>query len=415
QATLAPVAFMTTMLPCIYVVGTLVPMLLRTIDLRLPFRRASTRLAVANLRREPRRTGVMAISLGFAMGMGFIVASLNKAIVQEVSESITANLDGIEVAALEPNNTVNIDARLRPEDLKLLRRLPEVGAIQRQMFVVSGNEPGDLIGVQGFSDPWLDQGVAAGELTREGLEAGEVVIGPGLARAQEVGPGDTVEVKARGGTLTFPVMGVVFNGDLGGRNVMMDFDLLQRHFGTEAPARVLVEPAAGVTNPELLAALRSADLDPGTQIRTPDELIEAVTDDIAEQLSTMDAIQRGLLVMSFIAVLSTLLLVGIQRQREFGMLAAVGMTPAELRRMILAEAGFVAVLGVLVTGVLALVQYGSLVLITPVVIGYKDPYVVDLEAMAIYGVVAVAVAFAAAWYPSRRAGKVEVLDALRYE
>ena len=415
QATLAPVAFMVTMLPCIYVVGTLVPILLRTIDLHVPFRRASSRLAVANLRREPRRTGVMAIALGFAMGMGFIVSSLNQAIQQEITATITANLDGIEVAALEPNNTVNIDSRLSPEDLKALRRLPEVGVIQRQMFVITGNEAGDLIGVSGYSDPWLDADVAVGELTQAGLDAGEVVIGPGLARAQEIGPGDEVEVHTPEGDVTFPVMGVVFNGDLGGRNVMMDFDLLEEHFGTEAPAQVLVEPAEGVSNEELLTALEQADLDPGIQIRTPLELIEAVTDDIAQQLSTMDAIQRGLLVMSFIAVLSTLLLVGIQRQREFGMLAAVGMTPGELRRMIIAEAGLVAVLGVAVTAVLALVQYWSLVLITPVIIGYKDPYVVDLGAMGIYAGVAVAVALAAAWYPSRRAGRVEVLDALRYE
>ena len=140
-----------------------------------------------------------------------------------------------------------------------------------------------------------------------------------------------------------------------------------------------------------------------------------MTEAIAKQLSTFDAVQRGLLVMSFIAVLSTLLLVGIQRQREFGMLAAVGMTPPELRRMVLAEAGLVAVLGVLVTGVLALVQYGSLVLITPVIIGYKDPYVIAPGAIGVYSVVAVVVALAAAWYPSRRAGRVEVLEALRYE
>ncbi len=288
-------------------------------------------------------------------------------------------------------------------------------AIDRTAFLVAGNQPGDLIGVGGYTDPWLDVGVATGSLTRAGLEAGEVAIGPGLARSQRLRPGDELVLPTRDGTVRLPVMAVVYNGDFGGRNVLMDFSLIQQLYGQEAPVAVLVQPSDGVSNEQLAAAIEAAELDPSIEVRTPDEVVERVTGEIAEQISTFNAVQRGLLVMSFIAVLSTLLLVGIQRQREFGMLAAVGMTPAELRRMILAEAGLVAILGVIVTGALSLVQFLSMVLITPVVIGYKDPYVVDLASVGQYAVIAVLVALAAAYYPSRRAGRVEVLDALRYE
>jgi putative ABC transport system permease protein len=170
-----------------------------------------------------------------------------------------------------------------------------------------------------------------------------------------------------------------------------------------------------VNEAELLATIRGADLDPDLEIEGKQAVIDRNAEEVSTQLSTFDAIQRGLLAMSFVAVLSTLLLVGIQREKEFGMLAAVGMTPRELRRMVLTEAGMVAGLGVLATGVGALVMYWSLNSIVPVIIGYKDPFVVDGAAFFRYSAIAIVTALLAALYPSRRAGKVEVLEALRYE
>jgi putative ABC transport system permease protein len=257
--------------------------------------------------------------------------------------------------------------------------------------------------------------MAAGRARLEDIDAGKVIIGPALARDEDLRPGDELRLPTAAGPVRLPVSGVMFNGDFGGRNVLMSHELITQIYGTPAPVSVVAVPAKGVSDAELLRAVREADLEPGLEIEGRQDVIDRNVASVIEQLSMFDAIQRGLLVMSFIAVLSTLLLVGIQRRKEFGMLAAVGMTPVELRRMVLVEAGVVAVLGVLVTIVVAVVQLMSMFLIVPVIIGYRDPWRVDLSAMATYGLIAVITAVAAGILPSRRAGKVEVLDALRYE
>jgi putative ABC transport system permease protein len=210
-------------------------------------------------------------------------------------------------------------------------------------------------------------------------------------------------------------MAIVYDGNFGGRNVTVSFDLSKRLYGEQAPVSVIVQPERGVGETTLRRRIEAAHLDPGLIVEGRDEVIARNAKSVKDQLSTFDTIQRGLLVMSFVAVLSTLLLVGIQRQREFGMLAAVGMTPPELRRMVRWVAGIVAVLGVLVTGLAALGQYWALNAIVPVIIGYRDPWVVAPGSFVVYSLIAVATALVAALYPARRASRVEVLEALRYE
>ncbi len=150
-------------------------------------------------------------------------------------------------------------------------------------------------------------------------------------------------------------------------------------------------------------------------MRTADELAAQIGDAVQAQLAPFDALQRALLVMAFIAVLSTMLLAGVQRRRELGMLAAIGMRPGEIGRMVAAEAAFVAVVGSLVGLLSGIFLFATLLLITPVFLGYDDPFVLDWRAGVGYVVVAVIVALAAAAWPAWRSARAEILPALQYE
>ncbi len=76
RAMLAPIGFLSVSVAgAVMMVGVTVPRLLATAERHITFKKAANRLALSNLRREPRRTAVMAIALGFAMGVGFITAS----------------------------------------------------------------------------------------------------------------------------------------------------------------------------------------------------------------------------------------------------------------------------------------------------------------------------------------------------
>jgi putative ABC transport system permease protein len=121
------------------------------------------------------------------------------------------------------------------------------------------------------------------------------------------------------------------------------------------------------------------------------------------------------LLVSFISVLSTLLLVGIQRRREFGLLGAVGMSPRELFRMVVAEAVAVSVVAVVLGTVLGLLLLESLLDVTPLLAGYHDTYSPDFASLLVYGPIAVIVAVLASLWPGRQAARTPILQALQYE
>ena len=415
QAALAPIAFVVAVATSTMLTAALSPLVLRLVGRRLAGKRAPGRLALANLLREPGRTGVMAVALGMAVGVAFITGSYTVAVRQAITDDLTKNLRGVAVSSLEPNNTYNIDAKLSPATVDAVSHLPGVDHINRGTGLVVGHATGDLIGVNAFQDPFLRAEILDGSNDRARFNAGEVLIGPGLARQTGLRAGGTLHLDTPTGIAELKVLGVQQDGDFGGRNVQMSYALLEQLFGPQPVSGFNAIPKPGVSVEQLAADIRAAGIDPDLRVQTAKQLANDIAKGVEGQLASFWALQRALLATAFVAVLSTLLLVGIQRRRELGLLAAVGMQPRELARMVLFEAGLVAVVGGLVGILVALPMYGGLLLVAPVLIGFREPFVLDPASGVIYIVVAVAVALLGSAWPAWRTSKIEVLAALQYE
>jgi putative ABC transport system permease protein len=415
QAALAPLAFVAAVAASTLLSAALAPLVLRAIGPRLVRSGAAGRLAVANLAREPGRTGVMAVALGMAVGVAFITASYTSSVQQGITDSLTKNLRGVAVSSLEPNNTYNIDARIAPSTITAISQLPGVARVDKGAGLVVGHETTKLIGVNARENPSLTIEILEGSGDRARLDAGEVLIGPGLARREGLRSGSTLHLDTPTGVADLKVMGVQADGDYGGSNVEMSFPLLEKLFGPQPIEGLNVIAAPGVSNDTISKEITAANLDPNLRVQTAAQLARDVSKGVEGQLASFWALQRALLATAFVAVLSTLLLVGVQRRRELGLLAAVGMQPSELARMVFAEAGLVAVVGGVLGILVAVPMYGSLLLVAPVLIGYKEPFVVNVGTAGIYALVAVVVALLGAAWPAWRTSRIEVLAALQYE
>jgi putative ABC transport system permease protein len=107
---------------------------------------------------------------------------------------------------------------------------------------------------------------------------------------------------------------------------------------------------------------------------------------------------------------NTLVLTVFERTRELGMLRAVGMTRWQVRNMIGHESIVTALLGAALG-----IPVG---IVLALMVGYAISYpafTIPVGTLVVFVVAAVLAGIVAAIFPARRAGRLNVLEALQYE
>jgi len=377
---------------------------------------APVRLAWANLEREPARTRVMAIAAASALGMAFTLGTITQSIKIAITESIVKNFGHqVEVSTLEPNNTLNIDAKLTPETLAALHNIPGVQSVNRGEALLVGTSANQLVGVVGSDQTSFPFSIIRGHADADAFARGEVLVGPALARRRHLHPGSTLRVPGRTGFADLVVQGIWQDGDFNGNKITMPLPLLEKLWGPQPIGAVELLPQAGVSPETVERNVRAAHLSSFLRVQNVHELVASISGSIAGQLAPFWAMQRSLVLVSFLAVLFTLMLVAVQRRREFGLLAAVGMRPRELGAMVVLEAVIVGAAGV-VLGVAGSFGFNEAFRQAAVImVGYRDPLTADWWAFVVWTPIILAVVTAAAAAPGWRTARIEVVEALRYE
>ncbi|HEY8527788.1 MAG TPA: ABC transporter permease [Acidimicrobiales bacterium] len=414
QVPAAGAGFGATAVGVIILAAALAPAVVRPLA-RLAGDRAPARLAVTSLVRDPRRTGVMTAAVTAALGTAFVTAGYSSGLRLALAEDADDDR-GVEVAAVSVGANANLDAGLAPGVLDRLAELPGVRSVDERTNVSVGTRRSDLVRVFAAEDPAIADGerLLRGTFDAAAFAEGEALISRALARDEGLRPGDAVRLPTPTGVVELPVQ-AVFGGGATGRFVQIPWDLHRTLFGPQPVRSVVLRPDPGTTPEELARTVRAADLGASVRVRTPDQLGEALAESAEREIEPFWALQRGLMAVSFVAVLSTLLLVGVQRRREMGLLGALGMAPGSLGRMVLTEAGAVTLAAVALSVVGGLVMLWALLEIAPLLIGYDPPFRPDWSSLAGAGAVALAVTLAGALWPAVRALRTDVVAALQDE
>ena len=149
----------------------------------------------------------------------------------------------------------------------------------------------------------------------------------------------------------------------------------------------------------------------------PDAKIQTKTEFKHNQLQGLDLLLNLLyvllslsIVVSLFGIVNTLVLTVFERTRELGMLRAVGMTRRQVRRMIRHESVITALLGATFGIPLGVI----LALMIGVAIKFAA-FTIPVGTLVVFVIAAILAGIIAAIFPARRAGRLNVLEALQYE
>jgi putative ABC transport system permease protein len=379
-------------------------------------------IAQGNLLRNPGRAAVtasaMLISLAILVALAGLSTTFTRGLLGYLEQSMRADYMLVPEALVLGQGNVGAGPALAER----LRATPGIAAVTtlRQTSGRLGAIDAQLIGIDPATYPELAGLVfTAGEpgAAYAQLAADDAIIVNGVLASQAgVEPGDVVTLETPDGPRRYTVTGV-------------GIDYLNSRVATAYLSQSALEEALGPQRDVLLMANRDPQADTGT---VEAALLELTRDYPAfslvsfaqwreEQVAGNQArtnilyvLMAALALPSLLALANTLGINVLERTRELGLLRAIGATRGQVQRIIIAESLLLAALGVL-GGALAGVGLGYALVGAINRGGLSVPYSFPAEGIALACVVGLGFAVLAALVPARRAARLDIIAALRWE
>ncbi len=250
------------------------------------------------------------------------------------------------------------------------------------------------------------------------FEDGDAVfISEPLAYRRGLHRGDALRLPTGGGPRAFEVAGVFTDFSSEHGLVLVSRVTFERHWTDRGydGLSFFLQPGADAAATAAAIAERAADV-PGVFVRS-NRALRGLSLEVFDRTFRVTGVLRQLAGgVAFLGILGALSALALERRRELAVLAAVGLTPGQRIRLVLAESGLLG----LVAGLFALPLGLMLAAILVFVInrrsfGWTLEMAVAPEMLAGTLTLAVASAVLAGIYPARRMAREKISDGLKQE
>jgi len=400
----------------------LLPILLKPVSavitaLLRPFFPVEGRLARLQLLRHRSRTtltvGVVFIAAATGIGLANSVIDNVNDVREWYRKTIVADFF---MRASAPNMSDFTSADL-PEDLgselKKVDGITSLNATRLAHADVLG-QPASLI-ARDHNDPGdTDLDVVSGNPSelRERLKNGEVAVGSVLAQRAHLKVGDEISLDTATGKKNFKVAAIVNDYQAGGLTIHMERSVARLDLGYEGISAYVIKIDHN-RFAEIRDKLQQIADENGLMLHSFSDIQETIDHMMSGVVASLWAMVVLGLLVSAVGVTNTLTINVLEQTRELGLLRIVAMTQNQVRKTIFTQAVIMALLA-LVPGIIAGVTVAYLINVAMMpVIGHPVQFVLH-PALLLGGFAAGAAVVAfAAWFPSNRAAKLDLLEALR--
>jgi putative ABC transport system permease protein len=317
-------------------------------------------------------------------------------------------------------NGTRLDTPLDPQAIELAQDHPlaQSSATVRSTTVESEHGPIDLVAVdvRRPMDPRLF--LAAQEAPLQAMRDGAILLSEPLAnRLGIASPGESLSLLTPEGWQSFPIAGIYADYASTRGTVRMSRDIYRRLWNDDRLNGLVLFLKSESDADSVTADLRTHLKDfPGIQVNPSGELRREALIVFDRTFAITTAMQLITTLVAFIGVLSSLLALQLEKAREMGILRALGLSIAEMRRLTFWETGLLGACA----GLLALPTGYILAWILVFVINRRSfGWTLQMHAEPAPFVqaflLAVGAALLAALYPAWRLSRMQAAEALRGE
>lgn len=380
------------------------------------------RMAPRDITNSISRTSIAIAALMVAVSVTIGVSLMINSFRYTVETWLTQSLQG-DIYISAPGITATLPGGVLNKDIiDLLNNTQGVKDFS-SLRAVQVESPGGLVNLTAIDHPISDGRLFIsatsdpGQIWQQMIDGAVIVSEPFANRNGISSAGDFIELYTEKGLERFLIAGIFSDYSSTSGTIRMEMSNYQQHWRDEKISAIALYLQEGEDVETIKRSLQQ-QIAPIQRV-----FVQANIDLRNEALSIFDrtfaitgAMRILATIVAFIGVLSTLLSLQLEKQRQFGILRAVGLTTRQLTGLILLETGFMGI----VAGILAMPAGYVLSLILVYIInrrsfGWTLQMEVEPMPFILALIVAVIAALLAGIYPGIKMGQIEIAEALRSE
>jgi putative ABC transport system permease protein len=383
--------------------------------------RMAPRDAVNSLSRTSIAVAALMVAVSVTIGVSLMVGSFRQTVIAWLSQTLQGDIY-ISTTGLTANET---SAAVDPQVVEALETWPGVAQMH---FLRSANVDSPLGRVHIAATSNLEVSQERSYFSTEApipeisgrMQAGAVIISEPFANRFDLPRhGASLTLYTDSGPRVFPVAGIFYDYASTQGTVIMLLETYRQHWRDPAITSLALYLEPGVDVDQKAREIQGseiASLQQRLQIRPNLALRREVLEVFDRTFAITGALQLLTTLVAFIGILSALLSLQLERQRELGILRAIGLTVRQLWALIMLETGLLGA----VAGLLAMPTGYLLALILVYIINRRsfgwtlqmqllpEPFLLAL-------LVSLAAALLAAILPAYRTGRIAAADAIRFD
>ena len=401
------------------------------------------KLAWRNIWRQKRRTIITASTIAMTLMLSLFMRSMQEGSYAHNLDNVTRFYSGyLQLQHPQFSDNQSID-KLLPADSTFSQKVHSISGLSHvvprlESFALGASASRSKGVVVMGINPQLEDGYSglAAKISQGRYFVGDdengCVIGSGLAEYLGLGLGDSLVLYGQGNhgvtaAGLYPVVGIVHFpvGQLDRRMVYLPLEVAQQLFASDEQVSSWVLHFDQIKNLETIR--KQAELVMGPQVRVRDW---ADLSPELEQQVALDRVSGQFLIFVLYGVagfglFATIMMMTLERQREFAVMLATGMTRLRLQLLVSFESLFIAVSGlilglVIITPTLIWFYYHPIPLTGEIAMTMEEmgfeaiiPFSLDPALFVSHGVIVFCLVFVCILYPIGRLQRLSIAAALK--